>query len=105
MNVKKLYINGVKVQANEDNSILEAARKADIYIPSLCYHPKLPSFSKTKTERKVFRGKDFFIEGYVDIEPKGCELCLVELEGKSDLVRACNSLITEGMKVATNEKN
>ncbi|MGA8832020.1 MAG: 2Fe-2S iron-sulfur cluster-binding protein [Desulfomonilaceae bacterium] len=37
-----IIINGMKVAVKDNDTILEAARRADIYIPTLCYHPDLP---------------------------------------------------------------
>lgn len=96
-----LEVDGVKIQACKGDTILEAAQKASIYIPSLCYHPDLPPFSTTKPDETVFRGKCFPVMGSVDIAPRSCDLCLVEVEGQPDLVRACETYVNEGMKVAT----
>ena len=38
-----LVIDGKQVKVNEDATVLEAAREIDVYIPTLCYHPSLPS--------------------------------------------------------------
>ncbi|MFN2234761.1 MAG: 2Fe-2S iron-sulfur cluster-binding protein, partial [Anaerolineales bacterium] len=42
MAMVNLTINGRKVQANSDETILQAAEKAGIRIPVLCHHPSLP---------------------------------------------------------------
>ena len=71
-----LTIDGQKVEASEEMTVLEAAIKASIYIPTLCYHPMLT--------------------------PDGsCRLCLVEIEGTEELATACNTKATEGMVVHT----
>jgi NADH dehydrogenase/NADH:ubiquinone oxidoreductase subunit G len=36
-----LTINGQRVVVGEESTILEAARGAGIYIPTLCHHPDL----------------------------------------------------------------
>jgi len=38
-----LTINGKKVRAKEDATLLEICRKMSISIPTLCYHPDLDS--------------------------------------------------------------
>ena len=38
-----LTIDGQPVEVPAGTTILEAARKVNIYIPSLCYHPDLPA--------------------------------------------------------------
>jgi predicted molibdopterin-dependent oxidoreductase YjgC len=60
-------IDGVRVEVGSGATILDAARKAGIWIPTLCYHPAVSSQAT-------------------------CRLCMVELErgGWSQLVTACN---------------
>lgn len=73
-----VIINGKTIQANEGDSILQAARDAGIYIPSLCYHEKL--------------------------KPHGsCRLCLVEVEKntRSKIVASCAYPVEEGLKIYT----
>jgi len=38
-------INGIPVQVEEGTTILEAAKKANIKIPTLCYNPDLPAWA------------------------------------------------------------
>jgi NADH dehydrogenase/NADH:ubiquinone oxidoreductase subunit G len=42
MDTVNLSIDGQQVQVPAGSTILEAARSADIYIPTLCHHPDLP---------------------------------------------------------------
>ena len=71
-----LTINGIKVQAPEGSTILEAARSAGIDIPTLCY--------------------DKAVEVY-----GACGLCVVEAEGIPKLLRSCSAKVSEGMVVNT----
>ncbi len=71
-----LTINGKAVQAPEGSTILEAARSAGIYIPTLCY--------------------DKAVEIY-----GACGLCVVEAEGIPKLLRSCSAKCSEGMVVNT----
>ncbi|WP_426350337.1 FAD-dependent oxidoreductase [Alloiococcus sp. CFN-8] len=64
------------IEANEGESILEAALEAGIYIPHLCYHPDLSS------------------QG-------GCNLCVVEIQGKEGRYKACETKAEEGMVIRT----
>lgn len=41
MQMVNLTIDGKQIQAPAGSSVLEAARSAGIYIPTLCYHPDL----------------------------------------------------------------
>ncbi len=72
-----LKINNVEVSAPEGSTILEAARLAQIEIPTLCF--------------------------LKDINEIGaCRMCVVEVKGARSLVTACVYPITEGMEVFTN---
>ncbi|MBR1482165.1 MAG: FAD-dependent oxidoreductase [Ruminococcus sp.] len=71
-----LTINGKAVQAPEGATILEAARLADIYIPTLCY--------------------DEAVEVY-----GACGLCVVEAQGIPKLLRSCSAKVSEGMVINT----
>ncbi|HEY97211.1 MAG TPA: 2Fe-2S iron-sulfur cluster binding domain-containing protein, partial [Dehalococcoidia bacterium] len=39
-----LTINGQQIQAEKGMTVLEAARSADIYIPTLCHFPDLEPY-------------------------------------------------------------
>ncbi len=72
----ELKIDGKKVKADTGDTVLEAARKAGIEIPTLCAHP--------------------------DLEPSGaCRLCVVEIEGERGFPTACTTPAAEGMVVKT----
>jgi predicted molibdopterin-dependent oxidoreductase YjgC len=71
-----LTINGQQVEATEGMTVLEAARKTGIYIPTLCYHPDLELYG-------------------------GCRLCVVEIEKMRGLTTACTTPATDGMVVVT----
>jgi predicted molibdopterin-dependent oxidoreductase YjgC len=69
-------IDGEKVEAARGMTVLEAALKAGIYIPTLCYDP--------------------------DLKPYGaCRLCIVEIEKMRGLPTSCTTEVTEGMVVHT----
>jgi NADH dehydrogenase/NADH:ubiquinone oxidoreductase subunit G len=74
----RLQIDGKEVTAREGMTILEAAQRAGIFIPTLCYHEKLEPFG-------------------------GCRLCIVEVEvrGWTRLVVSCVYLVEENLKVRT----
>jgi len=69
-------IDGRIIETTEGKSILETSLAAGIYIPFLCYHPDLSTTGE-------------------------CGLCLVEVEGKDELVLSCNTPVTPGMVVTT----
>jgi NADH dehydrogenase/NADH:ubiquinone oxidoreductase subunit G len=76
-----LQIDGREVKAREGMTILEAARSAGIFIPTLCDHEKL--------------------------EPYGaCRICTVEIEtrGRTNLVAACLYPVEQNLVVRTRSK-
>lgn len=70
-------LDGVKVQAEEGQTLLQTARDNGADIPSLCHDPRLNPFG-------------------------ACRLCLVEVEGARGPVPACAATISRGMVVKTN---
>ena len=71
-----ITIDGQPVAACQGETVLQAARRARIHIPTLCYLERL--------------------------EPIGsCRLCLVEVEGTATPVTACTTPVQEGMAVTT----
>ena len=71
-------INGMAVEVPEGTSILEAARKAGIRIPTLCKHDDL-------------------------LPSAACGLCIVKVGGQSRRPRACATPVVEGMEVTTHD--
>ncbi len=76
MDTVKLTINGKEVTAPAGSTILEAAKSAGIYIPTLCY--------------------DEAVEVY-----GACGVCVVEAEGIPKLLRSCSAKVSEGMVINT----
>ena len=77
MEMINLKVNGIPVSVPKGSTILEAARKAGVEIPTLC-------FMKDKNEIGA------------------CRICVVEATGARGLVTACVYPVTEGMEVQTN---
>lgn len=74
-----LYIDGKEISVEEGTTILNAAKKLNIKIPTLCYHP--------------------------DQDLKGsCRVCVVEVEDQCALAASCCTPVREGMKIRTNSK-
>ncbi|MEW6182685.1 MAG: formate dehydrogenase subunit alpha [Bacillota bacterium] len=69
-----ITIDGQKVEASKGTTVLEAALKAGIYIPHLCFLPGLEPYG-------------------------GCRLCIVEIEGMRGMPAACTTTVTDGMVV------
>ncbi|MCL2187983.1 MAG: NADH-dependent [FeFe] hydrogenase, group A6 [Defluviitaleaceae bacterium] len=77
-----IKINNLAVQVEAGTTILDAARAQGINIPTLCYM-KMESAGCTNA-------------------PGSCRVCMVELEGRANLVPACVTTVWEGMAVQTN---
>lgn len=101
METVSFFVNDIEVKAPQGSSVLEAARNAGVYIPSLCYHPDLPQSRRLKAGDAVFRGGEQIAGDVVEKEFEGCNLCLVEVEGQPDLVPSCDTTVAEGMRVFT----
>ena len=72
-----LTINGQTVQVPAGTTILEAAEKAGIKIPTLCYLKDINEIA-------------------------ACRMCVVEVEGSDRLAAACDTPVEEGLVVRTN---
>ncbi len=72
-----LKVNGLPVSVEEGSTILEAAKKLNFRIPTLCYH------------------QDLCIAG-------NCRVCVVEQVGAKALVAACAVPAADGMEINTN---
>ncbi len=95
-----LTINDTRVSVSEGSTILEAANAVEIYIPTLCYHPSLPTSKGLEPHEFVFRGQDKIPSERADAY-EGCRLCLVEVVGVDELQTACNTPVANGMVVRT----
>ncbi len=71
-------INGIAVSTAEDSTVLDAAKKAGVKIPTLCYNPDLAPWA-------------------------ACGICVVKIEGTNKMLRACCTPVSEGMSVITND--
>lgn len=96
----ELTIDGQKIEVGEEKTILEAALDAGIYIPHLCYHPQLGSSSEIYSLEKVFQG-GLRQDGEEGKPFEGCNLCLVQIEDRSEWVRSCVTKVEQGISVIT----
>ena len=73
----KINIDGKDIEVEQGITVLAAARKANIDIPTLCF--------------------------LKDVNNAGdCRMCIVEIEGRRGYVPSCNTIVTDGMVVRTN---
>ena len=75
-----INIDGKDVKGQQEQTILEIAKSAGIYIPSLCYYPGLKPLPQVMPD-------------------ESCQLCIVEANG--DIVLSCNTLASEGVVIKT----
>src|SRR4030067_764166 len=72
-------LDGRPIETTAGKTVLQAALDAGVYIPHLCYSPRLEAYG-------------------------GCRLCLVEIEGARAPVPSCAAKVSDGMVVtATSE--
>lgn len=71
-----ITINDTPVQCYEGDSILEAATRVNIFIPTLCHNESVNVYG-------------------------ACGLCVVEVQGIPKLLRACSAKVSDGMVINT----
>ncbi len=71
-------VNGISVHVAEGASVLDAAKKANVKIPTLCYNPDLTPWA-------------------------ACGICVVKVEGSNKLLRSCCTPVAENMSIITND--
>ncbi len=69
-------VNNQNIEANKGETILDVLKRNGINVPTLCHI------------------KDFFPTG-------ACRMCVVEVEGRRNLVTSCSEPVAEGMKIQT----
>jgi NADH-quinone oxidoreductase subunit G len=74
----KAIINGKPVEVPEGTSILDAAAKVQIKIPTLCKHPDLTATA-------------------------GCGICVVKIKGNRKMLRACCTPLENSMDIVTHD--
>lgn len=72
-------INQIEVQVPEGTSILDAARRVQVKIPTLCKHKDLLSTA-------------------------ACGICIVRNKGGNKLIRACCTPLENGMEITTHDR-
>jgi len=104
VDIVNLSIDGQQVEVPAGTTILEAARGADIYIPTLCYHPDLAPAKNSAAASAIYRGVQKLENARPQEPHNGCGLCVVEVEGQDDLVGSCATEVEAGMVVRTNSE-
>jgi len=97
----KLTINDIEVEAEQGQTVLQAAQSAGIYIPALCAHPDLPPAPGLKAEEKIYLGGQVYETSGPVAEYQGCRLCLVEIQGSNELLTSCDLMAKDGMVIHT----
>lgn len=73
-----LEINGIAVEVPVGTTILDAAKKVAVKIPTLCHHPDVKAWA-------------------------ACGICVVRNGDSPKLLRACCTEVAEGMKITTHD--
>ncbi|MDR1905005.1 MAG: [FeFe] hydrogenase, group A [Treponema sp.] len=75
-----IKINGIPVQVEEGTTVLNAAKKVNVNIPTLCYNPDLPPWAS-------------------------CGICIVRTAGPGSprMARACTTPVAENMDIITHD--
>ena len=73
-----LEINGIAVEVPAGTTILDAAKKVAVKIPTLCHHPDVKAWA-------------------------ACGICVVRNGNSPKLLRACCTEVAEGMKITTHD--
>ncbi len=72
----RVSVNGHTIEVKENTTLLEAAKKAGVHIPTLCFYPRLPSHAV-------------------------CRMCLVEVSSANKPQPACKTLVKDGDLIQT----
>jgi NADH dehydrogenase/NADH:ubiquinone oxidoreductase subunit G len=104
MTTVTLTIDGHTTEVPAGTTVLEAARKANIYIPTLCHHPDLPPAKGSAAAPAVYQGAQKIENTKPGEAGEGCGVCVVEVEGAADLVGSCATPAEEGMVVVTSSE-
>jgi NADH dehydrogenase/NADH:ubiquinone oxidoreductase subunit G len=98
-------INNLELEVPADFTILEAARSAEIYIPTVCSHPDLPPFHSLELSDFIYQGENKFTnKAEASLESiKGCGICIVEIEG--ELKPSCKTVVKNGMITTTDTED
>ena len=73
----KVNIDGVDIEVEKNTTVLQAARKANIDIPTLCFLKEISANGD-------------------------CRMCVVEIEGRRGLSPSCITIVEDGMVIKTN---
>ena len=76
MSEVSVTINGRSYGVDSNLTVLQACEKAEVYVPTLCHHPLLEDVG-------------------------ACRVCAVEIEGSRNLMTACTTKVSDGMKIKT----
>jgi len=74
----KAKINNIEIEVSKGTTILDAAKKINITIPTLCKHPDL-------------------------VASAACGICVVKVKGTKKMIRSCCTPLEEGMDIITHD--
>jgi formate dehydrogenase major subunit len=74
----EVFVDGEAVRVPKGSTVLQAARAADSYVPTLCFDDRLEQFG-------------------------ACRVCMVGVEGGGPPIAACTTPCVEGMRIDTTD--
>ena len=72
-----MYVDNIRVEFDDEPTIMDVCRKAGVEMPNFCFHSDLSVYG-------------------------ACRMCVVEVKGAKSLVASCVYPVSEGMEVFTN---
>ncbi|MCL2841501.1 MAG: NADH-dependent [FeFe] hydrogenase, group A6 [Defluviitaleaceae bacterium] len=78
----KIFLNNIEVEVKDNMTVLEVAKENGVNIPTLC-HLDMKSIKMVN-------------------QVGTCRICMVEVEGRMNLMPACTTKVWDGMKIRTN---
>lgn len=77
----KIIIDSIECEASADETVLNVAKRNNIYIPTLCHHPSISPYS-------------------------ACRICVVEVtqKGRTKLAASCSLPVKEAMHISTDSQ-
>ena len=99
----EIKINGKTIEVSGQKSILSAALEAGVYIPHLCYHPQVDSSAEILSVELAYQN-GLPHHGKQGAPFQGCNLCLVEIDGREGLLQSCKTMSEEGMSISTDSE-
>ena len=91
----EVFVNGMATRVPNTANLVEAARLAGEYVPTLCYHPRLQPIGIFSF---LFHLTLYALLSFLSGK---CGLCCVSVEGTKDPILGCSAHVSPGMRIVT----